>query len=342
MKKFITKKRDRLYCEKCDNLVNYKIVKENEIFKVKGENIEIISEKAICSECGECLYEPYLENENFKKAYSIYAKRNSLILPEDIKRIRTKYSAIQVVFAKAIGIGEATIQRYEMGSLPSKSNSDLIKSVENPSSFLETLDKNKDNLSLSDYNKISQNIKKCIEEEKGDLIEEKNTELVTLEFGEIKFDKLQGTIAAILLNLKQIGLEYTYRTKLFKLLWFVEAEYYQKYGRRLTDIEFTHLPHGPVPDNYDSLMMYFQNNKLLVERREEEEFSGKYFEVTKIFLLDESAEKYLEEKEKKTVENIISKYGNLSSRELSDISHEDDRYKNTFNGDIMRFDGLKR
>jgi putative zinc finger/helix-turn-helix YgiT family protein len=308
MKNFITQKRDRLYCEKCDNLVHYKTIKQSETFKVKGEKIEILSEKAICIECAHLLYEPYLENENFKKAYSIYAKRNGLILPEDIKRIRTKYSAIQVVFAKAIGIGEATIQRYEVGSLPSKSNSDLIKKVENPSFFLEILEQNKDNLSMTDYNKLLQNIKKCIEEEKGDLIEEKNTELITLEFGDIKFDKLQGTIAAILKNLKQQGMTYTYRTKLFKLLWFVEAAYYE---------------------------LFVQNNKLLIEKREEEEFYGNHYEVTQIFLLDETAEKYLEESEKGIVERVISEYGRLTSKRLSEISHEDERYKNTFNGDLM-------
>ena len=49
MKNFITKKRDRLYCEKCDNLVHYKTIKQNETFKVKGEEIKVLSEKAICS-----------------------------------------------------------------------------------------------------------------------------------------------------------------------------------------------------------------------------------------------------------------------------------------------------
>ena len=139
------------------------------------------------------------------------------------------------------------------------------------------------------------------------------------------------------MNLKQQGRAYTYRTKLFKLLWFVEAAYYKTYGRKLINIEFAHLPHGPVPDNYDSLMMFLQNNKLLVEKREEEEFSGNLYEVTKIFLLDAKAEKYLEEKEKKVVKSVISKYGKLTSKRLSDISHEDERYKNTFNGDVMSF-----
>jgi uncharacterized phage-associated protein len=128
---------------------------------------------------------------------------------------------------------------------------------------------------------------------------------------------------------------YTYRTKLFKLLWFVEAAYYELFGKKLTNIEFAHLPHGPVPDNYDSLMMFLQNNKLLIEKREEEEFYGNHYEVTQIFLLDETAEKYLEESEKGIVERVISEYGRLTSKRLSEISHEDERYKNTFNGDLM-------
>jgi uncharacterized phage-associated protein len=84
-------------------------------------------------------------------------------------------------------------------------------------------------------------------------------------------------------------------------------------------------------------MLFLQNNKLLVEKREEEEFYGNHYEVTQIFLLDDTAEKYLEENEREVVERVISKFGKLTSKRLSEISHEDERYKNTFNGDIMRF-----
>ena len=39
----------------------------------------------------------------------------------EIREIREKYGFSQVLFAKILGIGEATLQRYERGALPSLS-----------------------------------------------------------------------------------------------------------------------------------------------------------------------------------------------------------------------------
>ena len=69
--------REKLYCEKCDKMVDYEVVEKREVFKVRGEDIEIIAKVAICKECGNELSEPSLEDENLMKAFKIYAKRHS-------------------------------------------------------------------------------------------------------------------------------------------------------------------------------------------------------------------------------------------------------------------------
>lgn len=58
------------------------------------------------------------------------------ITPESIKAIRGKYGLSQQSFARLLGIGEASIVRYERGQKPSKANANLIRAASDPK-FME-------------------------------------------------------------------------------------------------------------------------------------------------------------------------------------------------------------
>jgi len=147
----------QLYCEKCDDFVDYEIIERKEIYKVKGtDEIEIDAKIAVCIHCGSELFDIHLENENMKKAFRIYAEKHGLVLPEEIKSIRNKYELSQELFAKILGIGKATIERYENGSLPSESLSNLIRSAKDPKIFLEMLEKAKNNKDFPYYDYLKQ------------------------------------------------------------------------------------------------------------------------------------------------------------------------------------------
>lgn len=121
--------REKLYCEKCDKMVDYEIIEKKEIFKVRGEDIEIISRVAICKECGNELSEPSLEDENFTKAFRIYARRHSLLLPEEIKVVREHLGLSQEDFARMLGISKKALARYEDGALIPEALSERIKNM---------------------------------------------------------------------------------------------------------------------------------------------------------------------------------------------------------------------
>ena len=53
---------------------------------------------------------------------------------QDIKRIRRKYGLTQQGFARLLGLGEASVVRYENGQTPSKANANLIRAADNPAS----------------------------------------------------------------------------------------------------------------------------------------------------------------------------------------------------------------
>ena len=62
------------------------------------------------------------------------------ITAEEIKAIRRRYGLSQKSFALLLGIGPASIVRYEQGSKPSKANANLIRAARHPEFMLECLE----------------------------------------------------------------------------------------------------------------------------------------------------------------------------------------------------------
>ena len=63
------------------------------------------------------------------------------ITPSEIKRIRKKYGLTQQAFARLLGIGEASMVRYENGQPPSKANANLIRAAAHTAFMRECLER---------------------------------------------------------------------------------------------------------------------------------------------------------------------------------------------------------
>ena len=125
------------YCPYCRKEVNYKVEKR-EIKEFKGVEIDTIENVAICNECGNDLYVNALENENNKRIYEAYREKTDIIKPQDITNLRAKYSISQRELTAILGFGKMTINRYERGGIPTKSQSDYIKLlIENENEFIK-------------------------------------------------------------------------------------------------------------------------------------------------------------------------------------------------------------
>lgn len=59
----------------------------------------------------------------------------------EIKRIRGKYGLTQQAFARVLGLGEASLVRYENGQTPSKANANLIRAADHADFMLECLER---------------------------------------------------------------------------------------------------------------------------------------------------------------------------------------------------------
>ena len=325
----VEKPAEKLYCENCGKLVDYKIKVKKETYNIRGEEVTIDAKVPVCVHCGNELMDVYIDDLNFERAYKEYAKRHNLVYGDEIKGIRSKYGISQELFAKILGIGRATLARLESGALPSESISTLVKQAENPKNFLSILENAKERISIRDYERVKEKVLSTMQESETEELEEflrkKNPNLDVL--------KLYGTVAYLLKRMKDIfKVEYINKVRFVKFLWFIDNAHAKEHGRGLTGLSYAHLPMGPSPESHNILMELLENAGVV---RIEEELKDDY-EIFKIFLKDESFEAYLTDEEKSLIDEVVESLGNLPTKKLIEIPHDDSRWINTSNGELIK------
>jgi len=135
------------FCPVCGIEQETEIIEKEEVSNIRGDEIKALARIRVCSVCGEELFDEELEEENIQRVYDIYRKKHGILSPEEIRNIRESYGLSQRAFAKLLGIGEASIVRYETGALPEKSLSNMIMLLRDPKNMEKLLEKNEDVLS---------------------------------------------------------------------------------------------------------------------------------------------------------------------------------------------------
>ena len=136
----------KVYCPYCKREVDYKIEKRD-VKEFRKIEVDTFENAAICKECNNDLYISEIENENNERIYQIYRSKANIIKPEDIINLRKKYNISQRELTSILGFGKMTINRYERGGMPTKSQSDYVRVlIDNDVEFIkktkEAFDKN--------------------------------------------------------------------------------------------------------------------------------------------------------------------------------------------------------
>ncbi|QWS49419.1 type II toxin-antitoxin system MqsA family antitoxin [Bacillus sp. JNUCC-24] len=136
------------FCPECLEDRNFTEVFEEEVFKIKDEEINVNCRYLQCEVCNEKILHPDHPDENYDKAYNLYRIRKNLLQPDEISQIRKMFSLTQRDFAKILDWSHATVSRYETGALPSKTHSNFLKSIRKyPPLLLDLAIENRDSLS---------------------------------------------------------------------------------------------------------------------------------------------------------------------------------------------------
>lgn len=310
-------KMKKIYCENCNEIHEFH-VKENLIKTYKGSEVNIIENIAICDACGLELFDEEIERDNFKRLYAKYSEMNHLIVADEIINFRNKYHMSQRELTNILDLGKMTINRYEHGSLPTKSNSEFLKIIiSNEEAFLSQLENAFESRRISP--KTYQKIKDELELTAGSDMLQKFVRLTLTQepseyngFKKFDFDKTENLIAYLAQNV-----ELTI-TSVNKYLWYIDFAFFKKHTTSITGLLYVKEQYGPVVYNraYDELLKV---NPLISTYEEE---NGEYRKKC-IKAIKEPNMDIFSERERLVIDAVIKKFKNMNVSQISNESHKE-------------------
>ena len=130
---------------------------------------------------------------------------------------------------------------------------------------------------------------------------------------------------AILYLCKKLGGEVRGKKKLAKLLYFADFDFYEKNQRSITGDVYKAYPKGPLPNNLSEILEDLsKSGKLNIDT--DQEWGGEYAPTEVYKALAKPDESAFEPEEKKMLDRIAKRYGNLNGEQLANLSHAEAPY----------------
>ena len=319
----------KVYCPYCKKEVEYKIEKR-ELKEFRGIEVNTFENVAICNECNQDLYVNKIEDENNERIYKIYREKANIIKAEDIVKLREKYDISQRELTAILGLGKMTINRYERGGLPTKSQSDYIKLlIENEDKFIEKVKEAYENNNITEktYKKIvaegqEENIsKKRVQENIRRYLKEVLNRKPDIYNGykSLDLEKVENIISYIASKVKNLTI-----TSLNKYLWYIDMLSFNKRAVAITGLTYQNQKFGPtiVYKKYDEL-------SLLDDKYQREDIETENGNTTKIISNENFNLDKINDSEKEIIDTIIKLLKNKKVTDISEMSHREDGWKKT-------------
>jgi putative zinc finger/helix-turn-helix YgiT family protein len=319
------------FCPNCEKESPLEIVRKVEEFNVRGEVIVVEVEYYQCQECGEEFENSKSAIDPYEIAYREYRARKGLLQPEEIREFRIKRGLTQKEFSELIGIGIATLNRYENGALQSEAHDRVIKLVMDPRNFLNLISNSQGILSDSKRQKIMSQLTEETEvswlEITKDVFGNYNADIYSgykkLELGKffeaIKFFCFQDRI---------------FKTKLMKLLFYADFGHFKKYSVSITGARYARLPYGPVPDQFERWLAALVLDDEGI--RKEEDWNYDY--PGEVYVSNTSpALSIFSPSELRVLATVKEVFRDFSAKKISDISHNEKGYQDTETAHLISY-----
>jgi len=329
---------NKVYCPTCDMDTEANIFFKEEVFNVREEDIVVKSSVLICNKCNQDIFNEELDEKNLELVYAEYRKKHNLLLPTEIRETREKYSLSQRSLGRLLEWGEISVNRYENGAIQDAAHNDILKFISNPENMLEIYEKNNHllplNVRISLEERIDELIKKDAEPHfrislERYLLANKGID----EFSGYKEFDLAKTMNMILYVTQ--SLDGVFKTKINKLLWYMDFLHFKKFSVSISGSSYVHLPYGPIPDDYDLIIGVMMNEKFL---EKEEVAFGKEIVGENLKALSAYDSNYFNDSELKVMDFVIEHFKNFTCRQISEYSHKEKPYKNTDDNEKISYE----
>ena len=328
----------RVYCPYCKKEVDYKIEKRD-VKEFRGIEINTYENVAICKECHQDLYVSEIEEKNNERINKLYREKANIIKPQDIVNLRKKYDISQRELTAILGLGKMTINRYERGGVPTKSQSDYIRLlIDNENKFIEKVKEAFDNGNISEktYEKIVSTdiekdlLKNDIQEMYRKVINSSLKAKPNIYNGYKEFDLelVENIISYISSKVNNLTI-----TSLNKYLWFIDALSFNQRGVAITGLTYQNQQYGPtiLDQRYKEISLL--DDKYIRNDYEEENVTKTIITSNKNFDLSK-----LKDSEIKIINEVIKLLKNKNVADISELSHQEEGWKKTKKFDEISFE----
>ena len=300
-----------------------KRIHETRIWKFRGEEYPYIHTFWLCEDSGEQFTDDASDTAGFIQVTNQYREKYGIPYTDEIIAIRKRYGISAQKMSLILGIGINQYRLYEQGEVPSVSNGRMIRSISNPKVMLDILESSRNELSDSEYRKLSDKIKSEIAEGERHKIEQyeinrvyRSVRGVVNGYAPLSLCRLKNLLLYLLENIQDV-----WCTKMNKLLFYIDFLSYRENGMAISGLSYRAIDFGPVPERWD--VIYSEFDEIHQELRSAGEFVGSVLTST-----DKADLSLFTEVEIKVMEDVIAKFHKTSSRDLSKLSHKETAWIN--------------
>lgn len=125
-------------------------------------------------------------------------------------------------------------------------------------------------------------------------------------------------------------------TTLYKILYFIDFNYYEKYEEQLIGATYRKNRYGPTPLEFRKVINEMIRQKVIVK------VSSKYFEYpqTKYLPLRKPDLSILGANEIALIDDVLNRLSDMNANQISDYSHNDVPWLTTEDGEIIEYESV--
>lgn len=322
----------KISCPVCESTSGLELTSENKEITIRNEPVCFKMDFRKCHKCGEEFVISGVDKDPLEEAYRRYRERHKMLQPEDIRSFRIKYHLTQGELANLLGLGGATISRYEHGKLQDETHDKLLKLAMDCENLRKLVINSKDVFSERKKNIVL----KAIDESTGQMVDCLQ-QFITLNLEENEPDEYRGfkrfDIGKLFNAVLYFSKDGVIKTKLNKLLFYADFMYFKDYTVSITGAQYARVPFGPAPNNYD---LYYpvlvRQGAINIEEVEYPEYSGE-----KYIAIKEPDISVFSEGELRVLATVKERFKDCTASEVSMYSHQEKGYEETQTGKLISY-----
>ena len=249
----------RIYCPRCDDMVLAEVTREVRLLRVKGIDVSAPQLVARCPTCGDSIADEQMTCANLSEGLNAYRVSQGLLSPAEIRRAYERYGLTQQSFAKLLGLGAATLSRYEHGAVQTKQIDLAIRDAGTPAGMARLLKERGSSISADQREAAVAAVSASAEHARPSVSPDGGAaDFAVVPIGSAPsefngFTRLDVAKAMQMLGFMAGHCTGAGRTRLNKAMFYADYLWFASEANSMSGLKYARAPYGPVVDQFDVL-----------------------------------------------------------------------------------------